>query len=226
MSNLEKTSSKKGMLKMILAITTSVFLLTTFLSVTPSSFANAIVQNQNMMGGMGMGKPMTNNGYQTNGMNNNNVIPQINGTINLKNTTNTISIKNVSVPFGTAVQSAQNAISNGTIIGGHISVTQGFLTYTFKVSNPTNNTIFKVIVDAGSGKVLYTSPGKSINSTQFAMNGMNGGFRGHQGMNNGFGGNDGFGGGGHWKQGHWGSDGQNMNDGFRDHGGYNHNQRW
>ena len=207
---------------MILAITTSVFLLTTFLSVTPSSFANAIVQNQNMMGGMG--KPMTNNGYQTNGMNNNNVIPQINGTINLKNTTNNISIKNVSVPFGTAVQSAQNAISNGTIIGGHISVTQGFLTYIFKVSNPTNNTISKVIVDAGSGKVLYTSPGKSINSTQFAMNGMNGGFRGHQGMNNGFGGHDG--GGGHWKQGHWGSDGQNMNDGFRDHGGYNHNQRW
>ncbi|MGN6350065.1 MAG: PepSY domain-containing protein [Candidatus Nitrosocosmicus sp.] len=225
MSNLEKTSSKKGMLKMILVITTSVFLLTTFLSVTPSSFANAIVQNQNMMGGMG--KPMTNNGYQTNGMNNNNVIPQINGTINLKNTTNTISIKNVSVPFGTAVQSAQNAISNGTIIGGHISVTQGFLTYTFKVSNPTNNTISKVIVDAGNGKVLYTSPGKSINSTQFAMNGMNGGFRGHQGMNNGFGGgHDGFGGGGHWKQGHWGSDGQNMNDGFRDHWGNNHNQRW
>jgi len=202
------------MLKMILAITTSVFLLTTFLSVTPSLFANAIVQNQNMMGGMA--KPMTNNGYQTNGMLNNNVIPQINGTINLKNTTNNISIKNVSVPFGTAVQSAQNAISNGTIIGGHISVTQGFLTYTFKVSNPTNNTISKVIVDAGSGKVLYTSPGKSINSTQFAMNGMNGGFKGH----------DGFNGGGHWKQRHWGSDNHNMNDGFGGHWGNHNNQRW
>jgi hypothetical protein len=220
MSNLKITSSKKGMLKMILAITTSVFLLTTFLSVTPSLFANAIVQNQNMMGGMG--KPMTNNGYQTNGMLNNNVIPQINGTINLKNTTNNISIKNVSVPFGTAVQSAQNAISNGTIIGGHISVTQGFLTYTFKVSNPTNNTISKVIVDAGNGKVLYTSPGKSINSIQFAMNGMNSGFRGHDG----FGGHDGFNGGGHWKHRHWGSDNHNMNDGFGGHRGNHDNHRW
>ena len=216
MHNLEKTSRKKRMLKMILAITTSIFLLTTFLSVTSSSFAHAIIQNQNMIGG-DMGKRMLNYGFFMHKMNNNNnnVIPQINGTINLKNTTNNISINNVSVSFLTAAQSAQNAISNGTIIGGHISVTQGFLTYAFKVSNPTNNTISKVIVDAGNGKVLYTSPGKSINSTQFAIKGMSGDFRGYDGFR------------GQWKQGYWGHGGHDMNSGFggsSGHWGHNNNQ--
>ena len=169
----------------VLAIATGSFLLTGAMFATLSYSANAFMQNQNNI--MGGGKPMTNNGYQKNGMFNNNLIPQINGTINLKNNTNNQPIKNVSISFLTAAQSAQSAISNSSIIGGHIGVTQGFLTYNFKISNPANNTISKVIVDAGNGKVLYTSPGKSINSTQFAMQGMNDGFRGHWGF-----------GGGHW----------------------------
>ena len=118
------------------------------------------------------------------------IIPQINGTINLKNSKNDIAIGNVSVPFLTAAQAAQNAISNGKIINGHIGITQGYLTYDFLMSNPTNNTLSKVIVDAGNGKILYTSPGMSINLTQFAMKGMNG-------MNNGF---------GHGGFGQWGAD--------------------
>ncbi len=66
------------------------------------------------------------------------------------------------------------------------------------MSNPTNNTLSKVIVDAGNGKILYTSPGMSINLTQFAMKGMNG-------MNNGFGhGGFGHGGFGHGGFGHGG----------------------
>ena len=40
------------------------------------------------------------------------------------------------------------------------------------MTNPTNNTLSNVIVDSGNGKVLYTSPGISINLTQFAMKGM------------------------------------------------------
>src|SRR3954449_658147 len=122
---------------------------------------------------------MTNIGSTMGGIYKNN-IPQINGTINLKNNTNNIAIGNVSVPFLTAAQAAQNAISNGKIINGHIGITQGYLTYDFLMSNPTNNTLSKVIVDAGNGKILYTSPGMSINLTQFAMKGMDG-------MNNGFG---------------------------------------
>jgi hypothetical protein len=158
----------------------------------PTSFINAVFQNQhnNVIGssfGGGWGKPIIHNGFLMNGLdnnNNNNNIPQINGTINLINSTGNISIKNASVPFLTAAQSAQSAISNGKIINGHIGITQGFLTYNFAISNPTNNTISKVIVDAGNGKVLYTSPGISFNSIQFAMNGMNGGFGGHWGFNN------------------------------------------
>jgi hypothetical protein len=207
MSLSKKIPSKKRLTITILSITTSLFLLTAFLSMAPGSFVSAVFQNQHNnaigsnFGGQVGGKPMIHNGFFMNGMNNNN-IPQINGTINLKNSTGNISIKNVSVPFATAVQSAQSAISNGTIIDGHIGVTQGFLTYNFAISNPTNNTISHVIVDAGNGKVLYTSPAISLNSTQFAMNGMNNGFGGGHG---------GFGGGqwGHdnWRHDNWGHNG-------------------
>src|SRR3954471_3462844 len=138
---MSKTLGKKSvnkMMIMILAVATSTFLLTAVIFTTPTLFANAIMQNQNMMGGAR--KPMTNNGFSMNKMNNNN-IPQINGAINLKNSTNNIAIGNVSVPFLTAAQAAQNAISNGKIINGHIGITQGYLTYDFIMSNPTNNTL-------------------------------------------------------------------------------------
>jgi hypothetical protein len=214
--NLGKKSANKMMI-MILAVATSAFLLTAAIFTTPTLFANAIMQNQNMMGGVG--KPMTNNGFSMNKMNNNN-IPQINGTINLKNNTNNIAIGNASVPFLTAAQAAQNAISNGKIINGNIGITQGYLTYDFLISNPTNNTLSKVIVDAGNGKVLYTSPGMSINLTQFAMKGMDG-------MNNGFGhGGFGHGGFGHGGFGHGG-----FGHGGFGHGGFgqwgaDRNQGW
>jgi uncharacterized membrane protein YkoI len=175
---MTKTKLTKKLV-IVLAIATSSFLLTAVFA-TPSLFVNAVMQ-QNMM----QGKSMMNNGHQLNGVYANN-IPQINGTLNLKNNTNGISIKNMSVPFLTAAQNAQNAIVNGTIINGHIGVTQGYLTYNFAVTNPTNNTLSNVIVDAGNGKVLYTSPGISINSTQFAMNGMKG-TNGMNGMAGGFG---------------------------------------
>jgi hypothetical protein len=196
MTTSKKIPSKKRLIITILSITTSLFLLTAFLSVAPALFVNAIFQNQhnNTVGSNfdGGGKPLIHNGFLTNELINNS-IPQINGTLNIIHSTGNTSIKNVTVPFLTAAQSAQSAILNGKIIGGHIGITQGFLTYNFAVSNPTNNTISKVIVDAGNGKVLYTSPGISINSTQFALRGMNGGFGfghwgfGHHGMNGGFG---------------------------------------
>ena len=102
------------------------------------------------------------------------IIPQIDGTINLKNSKNDIVIGNVSVPFLTAAKDVQNAISNGKIINGHIDIAQEYLTYDFLMSNPTKNTFSNVIIDAGNGKVLYTSPGRSINLTQFAIKGFDG----------------------------------------------------
>jgi len=214
--NLRKKSANKMMI-MILAVATSAFLLTAAIFTTPTLFANAIMQNQNMMGGVG--KPMTNNGFSMNKMNNNN-IPQINGIINLKNNTNNIAIGNVSVPFLTAAQAAQNAISNGKIIDGNIGITQGYLTYDFLISNPTNNTLSKVIVDAGNGKVLYTSPGMSTNLTQFAMKGMDG-------MNNGFGhGGFGHGGFGHGGFGHGGFGHGGFGHGSFGQWGDDRNQGW
>jgi hypothetical protein len=179
MTKSKKIPSKKKLIIAILSITTSLFLLTAFLSVAPALFVNAIFQNQhnnivtsNFDGG---GEPIIHNGFLKHGLIKYS-IPQINGSLNLINSIGNTSIKNVTVSFLTASQSAQNAILNGKIIGGHIGITQGFLTYNFEVSNPTNNTISKVIVDAGNGKVLYTSTGMSLNSTQFALRGMNGGF--------------------------------------------------
>ena len=66
---------------------------------------------------------------------------------------------NTKIPFNTAAETALSQVSNGKILGGHLGVTQGYLTYTFFVVQPANETGHKVIVDAGNGKVLHTSEG-------------------------------------------------------------------
>ena len=40
-----------------------------------------------------------------------------------------------------------------------MGVTQGYLTYTYFVVDPNKQTAYRVIIDAGNGKVLYTSQG-------------------------------------------------------------------
>ena len=72
-------------------------------------------------------------------------------------------------PFIKGAQTAQDQIANGTVLGGRIGVTQGYLTYTYFVMNPTNDTAHKVIVDAGNGQVLHTSEGKQIGSGAQSM---------------------------------------------------------
>ncbi len=118
---------------MILAITTGGFLLTAIFA-TPSLSVNAITP-KNIVG-----KTIVNNGPSFNGNHSNN-IPQINGTIGIKNNINKSAVENVSIPFLTAAQTAQKVITNGTILNGHIGITQGFLTYSFGISNPTNGTL-------------------------------------------------------------------------------------
>lgn len=41
-------------------------------------------------------------------------------------------------------------------------MTQGYFAYTYLVANPTDETIHKVIVDAGNGQVLGKSEGVSL----------------------------------------------------------------
>jgi hypothetical protein len=55
-------------------------------------------------------------------------------------------------------------------------VTQGYFAYTYLVANPTDETIHKVIVDAGNGQVLGKSEGVSLDrSVNQDMRGLDSG---------------------------------------------------
>ena len=116
-------------------------------------------------------------------------IPKINGSVNVRDGIKNFFAENAKTPFITGAQTAQDQIVNGTVLGGHVGVTQGYLTYTYFVTNPTNDTAHKVIVDAGNGQVLHTSEGKQIGSGPQSMFGSFGQGREHKG----FGGGSGFG---------------------------------
>jgi hypothetical protein len=113
-------------------------------------------------------------------------MPKINGSVNVRDGINNFFAENVKTPFIMGAQTAQDQIANGTVLGGHIGVTQGYLTYTYFVVNTTNNTANKVIIDAGNGQVLYTSEGKQIGSWDQSM---------FESFGQGRGGHEGFGGG-------------------------------
>src|ERR671919_175236 len=116
-------------------------------------------------------------------------MPKINGSVNVRDEIKNFFVENAKTPFLTGAQTAQDQIANGTVLGGHIGLTQGYLTYTYFVSNPTNDTVHKVIVDAGNGQVLHTSEGKQIGSEAQSMFESFGQRTGHEG----FGGGGGFG---------------------------------
>lgn len=82
--------------------------------------------------------------------------PQIQGSVNLQQ----LLLSNVQTKFTDAANTAAGAVTNGQVIAGGLSVIQGSVVYNFKVIDGTN--IYSVIVDAGNGKVLYTSQGNPI----------------------------------------------------------------
>lgn len=91
-------------------------------------------------------------------------MPQINGSVSIANQTSNLINENVKVSFVTAAETAQGQVDNGRVIGGHLSVIQGYLVYTFFVTNTANQTGHITIVDAGNGDVLYTSEGQPLGS--------------------------------------------------------------
>jgi hypothetical protein len=113
-------------------------------------------------------------------------IPKINGSVNVRDGIKNFFTENAKTPFTTGAQTAQGQIANGTVMGGHIGVTQGYLTYTYIVANPTNDTVHNVIVDAGNGQVLYTSEGKQLGSLGKSMFEPFGQERGHEGFGGGW----------------------------------------
>ena len=84
-------------------------------------------------------------------------VPQLNGSVNVREQANQFIQDSVQVPFATALESAQAEVGNGTAISGHLGVVQGYLVYIFKIANFDAETSRIVIVDAGNGAVLYTS---------------------------------------------------------------------
>ena len=89
-------------------------------------------------------------------------LPKITGSINVLQTTKNIIKDNLKVPFSQAADIAGKQITNGTVIGGHLGVVQGYLVYTFFGVNPETHTVYHTIIDTGNGKVLYTSSGQQI----------------------------------------------------------------
>ena len=107
-------------------------------------------------------------------------MPQINGSVSLANEASNFINENVKVSFVAAAQTAQGQVTNGTVLGGHLGAVEGYLVYTFFVSDIGNQTGHLVIVDAGNGNVLYTSEGQSFGSFGHPM--MFGPWGGHGGF--------------------------------------------
>lgn len=84
-------------------------------------------------------------------------IPQLNGSVNIRDQANQFLQDSVQVPFATALETAQAQVGNGTAISGSLGVVQGYLVYIFKLANFDAETSRIVIVDAGNGSILYTS---------------------------------------------------------------------
>ena len=107
-------------------------------------------------------------------------MPQINGSVSVANETSNFINENVKVSFVAAAQTAQGQVANGTVLGGHLGVVQGYLVYTFFVADTDNQTGHLVIVDAGNGNALHTSEGRSFGSFGHPM--MFGHWGGHGGF--------------------------------------------
>jgi uncharacterized membrane protein YkoI len=104
-------------------------------------------------------------------------IPQINGSVSIANEVSNFINETVKVPFVAAAQTAQGQVTNGSVLGGHLGVVQGYLVYTFFVANTANQTGHLTVIDAGNGEVLYTSEGQPLGS--FGHSSMYGHWGGH-----------------------------------------------
>jgi hypothetical protein len=116
-------------------------------------------------------------------------LPNITGSINVMQMTKNIIKDNLKVSFSQAADIAGKQITNGTVVGGHLGVVQGYLVYIFFAVNPETHTAYHTIIDGGNGKVLYTSPGQQMGGRGgfFGTPGALGGAFGPHGLAGGFG---------------------------------------
>ena len=106
-------------------------------------------------------------------------VPQITGTVSVKDAAKNFINDNVKVSFVDAATTAQAQVEGGRILGGHIGVVQGYLVYNFIVTDASGENVYKVIVDVGSGEVLYKSDGQQFGATMFGLGGFGPGGFGH-----------------------------------------------
>ena len=119
-------------------------------------------------------------------------ISKITGSINVMQITKNVIKDNLKVSFSQAADIAGKQIANGTVVGGHLGVVQGYLVYTFFGVNPETHTAYHTIIDAGNGMVLYTSPAQQMGGGGFfgmprALGGGFGPLGGLHGLAGGFG---------------------------------------
>jgi hypothetical protein len=82
--------------------------------------------------------------------------PKINGSINVLEKAQDAIENDLKISFVQAADIATGQSNNDTILlDGYLGVRQGNLVYKFFSLNPTNQTGYKITVDAGNGAVLY-----------------------------------------------------------------------
>lgn len=108
----------------------------------------------------------------------NNTQPAIVGTISIRQAEKNFLDENVKITLADASSKAVAQVVNGTAVKGCLGAVQGYLVYTITVANMGNGTLQKVIVDAGNGSVLYTSPATPTDHSSFGRV-MDGAFHTH-----------------------------------------------
>src|SRR5215208_674466 len=102
---------------------------------------------------------------QPTGTNNTNIreydtIPKINGSVSVNDKIRSFLEENTKIPFLSAAETAQKQIANGTVIGGNLGVTQGYLTYAYIIVDQAKETIHKLSMQEMVNLYMYQKAGK------------------------------------------------------------------
>ena len=98
-------------------------------------------------------------------------IPEISGTIEIKDSSDKIYLKQTKISFETAMVIAENSVTDSNAMIGKIEVLQGYLVYKIPVVDDDKIT-FYTFIDAGNGDVLFVSKGfteEQIKSRQLSL---------------------------------------------------------
>ena len=88
-------------------------------------------------------------------------IPEIEGTVPVGESIRE-NIESVKIDALQAGAVAAESIEEGKVLFGGVIPTQGYLVYHYAVSSPTDDQLYRVVVDAGNGEILHTSDGISL----------------------------------------------------------------